>query len=124
METGDNKPEKKPSGIFTFKPVGPQLEFLNSLVIEKGSITNALRYCVDQLMNQPSKKDDDVNRIELEREIKSNEKIINEYIERENQFQSEISNLKSHIEVLQADKKKKNEFITEIANNRTGIGML
>ena len=128
METVD-KPtptQKQANKIFSYKPKGEQLTFLKSLIAEKGSMTTALQHCVECAMKGDF-KDQELHLKEvlsLKSEITANTKMINEYIEREKQFRAEISNLKSHIEVLQADKKKKNELITEMANNRTGIGML
>ena len=123
METDQPTPtQKQANKIFSYKPKGEQLTFLESLISEKGSMTKALEHCVDLSMNprggdigallqtesfkkqiKDSQKVIDeyiVREKELHREIKANEKFINDYIGREKQFQAEISNLKSQISNL------------------------
>ncbi len=122
METNPTT-EKKSSGIYSFKPRGEQLIFLEGLLKEKGSMTEALKHVVDLAMNSGNTPvDDKVN--ELREQLKHTQKLLfvananNEKLSTE--YRELVSDLRAEILELQ---KKVDPGTKPATKSQSGIGM-
>ncbi len=109
-------PEKKASGIYSFKPKGEQLTFLESIIKEKGSMTEALKHCVDLAMTPRGRDIKSVAQIEGLKKEKAELAANHEELSKE--WRALVASLRE--EILELQKSQPNKTTQ---SSQSGIGM-